>query len=338
MKPPRNCTFAEADWMALASCWLPIAYADEVGDKPVAAELLDLPLVVYRTPEGVHVAKDLCIHRGAALSLGRVEAGELVCAYHGFRFGAGGRCTKIPATPEAPISPKLCLQMFPAVERMGIIWTCLSGEPKQPLPEWPETEDASFRYLHLPPQVWNASAARAIENFLDVAHFSWIHTGTFGNADLHEVPKYEVVPTPAGFHTEYPYLAQNPAYSPLPDEKYIRRWMVYDLTLPYSCRLAINYDGGRRYCIFNACAPVSARRVKIFFAVAMNFDHDKPAEEILGWERKVLAEDKPVVESQRPEELPLDLSEEFHLRFDRMSTLYRQGLVKLGLQSERPAQ
>jgi vanillate O-demethylase monooxygenase subunit len=44
-----------------------------------------------------------------------------------------------------------------------------------------------------------------------------------------------------------------------------------------------------------------------------------------------VSEDKPIVEAQRPEELPLDLTEEFHLRCDRMSTAYRQGLVEIGL-------
>ncbi len=325
-------SFSESDRAALAACWHPVAFSDEVGSAPVAAELLDEALVVYRTPLGIHVARDLCIHRGAALSKGWVEGDELVCAYHGFRFASDGRCTRIPAMPEVPISPKLCLRRYPAVERGGLVWTCLAGESPHPLPDWPETGDPRYRYLHLPPQVWEASAARAIENFLDVAHFSWIHDGTFGNRELPEVQRYEIEPTPGGFRMDYPYLAQNPANSPLPEEKYIQRRMSYELTLPFAARLAIHYEGGRRYCIFDACAPVSARRVKIFFSVAMDFDHGKPAEEILNWERGVLAEDKPIVESQRPEELPLDLSEEFHLRFDRASTTYRQGLVRLGLE------
>lgn len=324
-------TFAESDWAALAACWHPVAFADEVRETPVAAELLDEALVVYRAAGKVHVARDLCIHRGAALSKGWVEADELVCAYHGFRFAADGRCTRIPAMPEVPISPKLCLRKYPAVEHAGLIWTCLGGEAAHPLPDWPEPTDPGYRFLHLPPQVWDASAARAIENFLDVAHFSWIHAGTFGNREIPEVMKYDVEPTPSGFRMDYPYLAANPAHSPLPEEKYVQRQMGYLLTLPFAARLAIAYEGGRRYCIFDACAPLSAKRVKIFFSVAMNFDHAKPADEILGWERKVLAEDKPIVESQRPQELPLDLSEEFHLRFDRASTAYRQGLVRIGL-------
>ena len=41
--------------------------------------------------------------------------------------------------------------------------------------------------------------------------------------------------------------------------------------------------------------------------------------------------DQAIAESQRPEELPLVLTEEFHIRADRMSTAYRKSLVSLGL-------
>jgi vanillate O-demethylase monooxygenase subunit len=69
----------------------------DVADKPVAAKLLDQRLVVYRTAQSLTVANDLCLHRGAPLSSGRVENGELMCPYHGFRYDGDGRCVCIPA-------------------------------------------------------------------------------------------------------------------------------------------------------------------------------------------------------------------------------------------------
>jgi vanillate O-demethylase monooxygenase subunit len=65
-----------------------------------------------------------------------------------------------------------------------------------------------------------------------------------------------------------------------------------------------------------------------------DFDLDGPAETTLQMQKGVLAEDRPIVEAQRPEKLPLDLSEEFHIRSDRFSTLYRKGLVEMGLGQE----
>jgi len=67
------------------------------------------------------------------------------------------------------------------------------------------------------------------------------------------------------------------------------------------------------------------------FRMTRDFDLEGPAESTLELQRKVLAEDRILVEAQRPEELPLDLSEEFHIRADRFSTVYRQALIKLGL-------
>ena len=45
---PRGCTFDGADWAILARHWYPIALARDVGDQPVAAKLLDEPLVRRR--------------------------------------------------------------------------------------------------------------------------------------------------------------------------------------------------------------------------------------------------------------------------------------------------
>jgi phenylpropionate dioxygenase-like ring-hydroxylating dioxygenase large terminal subunit len=63
----------------------------------------------------------------------------------------------------------------------------------------------------------------------------------------------------------------------------------------------------------------------------MNYAHDVPEEDIRGFQDKVFAQDIPVIESQRPELLPLDLQAELHLRADRTSIAYRQWLTKLGL-------
>jgi vanillate O-demethylase monooxygenase subunit len=331
---PRHCSFPETEWRALARHWYPVAYSDELADKPLARTLLDQPLILYRTTNRqVVVAHDLCIHRGVPLRLGWQEGDELVCAYHGFRYGADGRCTRIPAQPDLPVPKKLCLETYASVERYGLIWTCLAPDPALPamIPDWPELEDPAFKMMHDPPPEWDVTAGRQLENFIDVGHFSWIHTGTFGNRERPEVASYEVIRTPHGFHVEYPYEAANPATSALGAAPTIRRWMTYDLHLPLACRLTVDYGEGRRHLIFDAPTPVSRRKTRIFFFIARNFDHHVPARQLLDWENSILAEDRPIVESQRPEELPVDLSEEFHIRSDRFATQFRSAMKALGL-------
>lgn len=118
---PRECSFQASDWAVLSRSWFPVARSDELGEKPMTARLLDMDLVVYRTGVTARVARDLCAHRGAALSRGWVEDDTIVCPYHGFRYGPDGCCTLVPAHPGLPISPKLRIVTFPTVERFGLI-------------------------------------------------------------------------------------------------------------------------------------------------------------------------------------------------------------------------
>jgi len=334
-KMPDPCTFSPREWETLSGLWHPVAWSADVADEPVGVTLLDEDLVIYRTSGGVVVARDLCLHRGSRLTLGWLDSDELVCRYHGWRYGVDGRCTRVPSQPAGrKISPRARLFTYPSVERYGMIWTCLSGSPKEDLPEWPEAEDPNYLWLNLPTQEWRTSAARQLENFLDISHFSFVHRGTFGNPDLAEMTDFDVEITPNGLHYEYPYVASNPDFSALGSTPTILRLMTYDVTLPFAVKLTIHYpEKGKdaKHIIFNTASPTSAKRMRIFFFIARNFDRDRSPEDLLGWEEKIVGEDRPVVESQRPEELPLDLAEELHVQSDRMTIAYRKELTKLGL-------
>jgi vanillate O-demethylase monooxygenase subunit len=327
---PRRCTFAPEDWAVLADFWHPVCFSDEVGPRPRAVTLLDEELVLYRAAGRIVAARDLCLHRGVPLSLGWVEGDEIVCAYHGFRYGADGRCTGVPAQPKLPIPPKLCLRTHLAAERSGVVWVCLSNQPRQPLPEWPQLEDPSLKQIQMGPLPWKCSAPRHTENFNDLAHLSWVHAGTFGNRAMTEVGKYEVESRPGGLHFETDYERYS-LEARQAGETLERVHYVYDLTFPFYTRLQIGFPDGHNFVIFNLPSPTSARATTVFFRMTRDFDVDGPEEPTLELQRRVLAEDQPLVEAQRPEELPLDLSEEFHIRADRFSTVYRQALTQLGL-------
>lgn len=132
---PSNCTYAEQDWPILARQWFPVCRADDALARPRQVVVLNLRLVVYRMPDGIRVGRDMCPHRGLPLSGGRVEGEELVCAYHGLRFGSDGQCTKVPEK----LSPKTAgcfkVTMFPAVERHGLVWTCLIPDAGPEVPD-----------------------------------------------------------------------------------------------------------------------------------------------------------------------------------------------------------
>lgn len=88
---PRNCTFDSRDWEILSRYWHPVAFAAEVADKPISVTLLDEPLVVFRSNGRLVSARDVCPHRGAPLSQGWVDNGNIVCPYHGLAYGSDGK-------------------------------------------------------------------------------------------------------------------------------------------------------------------------------------------------------------------------------------------------------
>ena len=213
---PAGSHIRESDWHVLAGFWHPVAFSSEVGEGPVASRLLDVDLVVYRTSEGVAVARDLCVHRGSRLSGGWIsDDGDcIVCPYHGLHYDRSGQCTRIPANaPDRPPPPKtMRLFSYLATERYGIVWACMKPEPIRPLPDWPHFEDYGPEWLRIqiPKGTWAATASRHCENFNDIAHLSWVHMKTFGNRARPVVPDYTLKQTDYGLYMELPYLEVTP--------------------------------------------------------------------------------------------------------------------------------
>ncbi|WP_269527037.1 aromatic ring-hydroxylating oxygenase subunit alpha [Coraliomargarita parva] len=332
-KYPAECTFSESDWNALANMWYPIALEEDIAEKPVALSLLDVRLVVARLGDEYVVAKDLCIHRGAPLSAGWIKNSCVVCPYHGYEFGADGKCTKVPCDPDWKIPAKVRLETYLHTVKYGLIWVCLSGDPQNQLPEWePEADNPAYRRFHMGPEIWDCSAGRAIENFIDNAHFSFVHQSSFGQESSATMgTEYEFEMTDNWMTMEFEYLATNPSDSPISNEAELKRHMHRTLYFPFCTRTCISYPGGREHIIHINITPVSARKAQLIVVFTRNFDHDVPVEKLLEWERKILGEDRVIIEMQKPEEIPLEISAEVHAKADKASIAYRNWLRKVGL-------
>ncbi len=328
---PGNCTFEAGDWDILAAHWFPIAVAAELGQKPAAVRLLDVDLVVFRIDDRITVALDRCPHRGVLLSLGWIENCRLVCPYHGLHFDAEGRCTAIPSQPDAKIPNRLSLSVVASVERYGLIWASLTGTTPA-LPDFEAWEDPGYQQILCPTIDIAGSSGRQIEGFIDVAHFAWAHTGTFGDRSNPLVPDYTVEETARGCRVEY--LSQVSNFGPdqrdraPPDFLWRRSFEVY---APFAARLVVHFPGEQKLWILNAASPVSARKTRLFCPLARNFDQDTSVEAVRAFNLRVFEEDRVLVEAQRPEDLPLNLALEVHIAADRTSVAYRRVLKRLGL-------
>ena len=333
---PRNCTFAHDDWFILARHWYPIAFAREVGQRPVGTKLLDQPLVIYRADDELVVAPDICPHRGVPLSMGKQVPGGVECAYHGLRFGPGGQCTHVPAHPSRDIPARMHLVPFPHIERYGLIWTCLDRSVECPEPgmiiDMPHWGEAGYQCVVCPSVDIHAFAGRQVEGFLDVAHFAFVHKETFGDPDISEVPPYSPVRTENGFEAEYWSSVSNYPVEDhrraMPTFQWLRHFRCH---LPFSATIEIHFPNDGRFVVMNAASPVSAKETRLFAPTCRNFDTDRPEDEIYEFTRRIFEEDKAIVEAQIPECLPLDPDLEAHIPADMSSLMYRRGLRALGL-------
>jgi methylxanthine N1-demethylase len=332
-------------YRALRSFWHPVMYAADLGeDRPAKAVLLDQDLVLVRLGGQVRCFRDLCLHRGTALSLGWVEADRLRCAYHGWTYDREGFAVDIPARPELSGHLKVQLTRYPAQEKDGLIWVSLVQEPAFPIPEFPEFTDPSYRVFPVPAYDWRCSAARRIENYVDFAHFAWIHDGVLGSRDRPEVPDHEVVRGSDELRFGYPDFIEpssagkNTGLDAAAPE--IDTDIAYRLFLPFTVLLEQRVPDDKHYVLFFSVCPVGPKTTRCFTFMARDYALDQETDrKMLEFNELVVSQDRPIVESQRPEELPVDLSAELHIKgADKVSLEYRRWLIEIVNREIDPAE
>ena len=307
--------------------WHPVAKASDLDNGKVAqARLLGEDLVLWSEGGKLHAWKDLCIHRGARLSLGKVAGGCLQCPYHGWLYDGSGCCVKIPAHPEQKPPARARAVTYACREAYGLIWACLSETPNA-LPVFPEWHLPGVRDFTMGPYTLESGGPRIIENFLDLAHLSVVHEGILGIGDRGEIGRYTVETTPEGIHaTDIVIWQPDPDGSGSPGEAHYTYRVMRPLTA-YLTKVA----GGSRFTMMIIASPMDELHTNTWIVFSMQGIDTTPSDQLMYWMEKVFLQDKPVVQSQRPELLPLDLQAELHLNCDRTSIAYRQWLRQLGV-------
>ena len=317
------------------SLWHPVADERALGSEPMAVRLLDQPLVLWRDSGGsTHAWTDRCPHRGAQLSMGRVVGDRLHCPYHGWQFDTQGQCKVVPALPEFTPPPGYCATGHAVQIRHGLIWVRLDTQTcAHEIASFPEAS-SGLRLLNCGPYDVATSAPRAVENFLDMAHFSFVHEGWLGAADHPEIEPYEVEETTAGLRA-----TRCKAWQPrsnLHSTAAAQVEYTYEVTGPYSALLTKVPEPGStrlthwREAIGLFICPVSAESCRVWFRLAMA-DHESSDEALAAFQHTIFCQDQPVLESQQPKRLPLEPRSELHTSVDRLSGAYRRYLRRLNI-------
>jgi phenylpropionate dioxygenase-like ring-hydroxylating dioxygenase large terminal subunit len=318
---------------ALRDFWYAAAAETELALRPVARTVLGQRIVIYLDPGGkVVAAPDRCPHREAPLSLGTVSDGVLKCAYHGWGFGDGGRCVSIPsADPQFPIPRSADLPCIRAVVKYGLVWVS-PGENPAELPRISQEDDPAFRRINNPVDVWRVSATRMTDNFLDIAHFPWVHSGTFGNRQRTRVEDIELELLDDGYYGyRYEVMARNPPGARLISGQSggdVNRRMDTGFHLPFAVRSTIRYETGTRHIILLLTTPIDDVNSYFTFVVWRNDDFSVSAEDVIAFDRMIGAEDKHMLE-HIPGVLPLTPQGVVATQSDKSSTAWRFQFARL---------
>ncbi len=309
--------------------WLVACRSSDVGEKPIQIMLMGERIAVFRTSEGVHAFKDLCIHRGAALSLGEVKNDCLVCPYHAWEYNTGGECVSIPQLPEGRAIPKKAKAIkYACIEKYGFIWINLADNTPE-LFSYPQAEAAEYRNVIWGPQEVEAKPPRIIENFLDVGHLAIVHEGYLGDNSHREIGDYQV-----HWEENRIYSDEIAIFQPDPDGSGIPKYVyyTYEILRPFTVLFTKkDRETNQEMTILLTIRPVDENKSIAYGILSFNYDPGLSDEEIVQFQNLIFAQDKPIVENQKPEELPLDLQVELSLVCDRMSIAYRQYLKNLGV-------
>jgi phenylpropionate dioxygenase-like ring-hydroxylating dioxygenase large terminal subunit len=220
---------------------------------------------------------------------------------------------------------------LPTRQRFGFIWTTL-GTPERDIFPMPEADEPDRRYVPCGVVAVNASGLRIVENFLDMAHFPFVHTDILGSEPHTEVEHYnveirrdvdEVWATNCQFFQPQAALSATEGIM----TQYIYRVMTPFTTLLYkTCPNSANrWD---LICLF--VQPVDIDRCRAH-PVMYLIDDVSTTSSLIEFQQLIFLQDRIILENQRPVLLPLEARAEIPTRADASSIAYRRWLKEKGV-------
>jgi phenylpropionate dioxygenase-like ring-hydroxylating dioxygenase large terminal subunit len=253
----------------------------------------------------------------------------------GFAVGADGVVAAWRASaacrPGERIDVTSVREPLPAKSAYGYVWTSL-GKPPADLFPIPEYEEADRRRLNAATFGVNVSAPRAIENFLDMGHFPYVHTDILGVEPHTEVKEYdveisvdrdEILATRCRFFQPMASTASEGGA----DVDYI-----YRVPHPYCSVLykSSPVDEARLDVIAVFLQPVDQEHIRAHMLLCV-LDEDNDDNVIKRFQQMIFGQDKPILENQMPKRLPLDPRAETPIRADKSAIAYRRWLSQKGV-------
>lgn len=302
----------------LRRTWQPVANSASLASEAIVSyTLLGTELVVARFANGQVLAADVaCPHKGARLSQGCFREGDLMCPYHGWRFGADGACQSIPSLLEPnPEKQALShLRGYAVQERYGFVWVRLEDRPlpngrMHELPEVPEFENPRWAYRLGPPTPFTAGWRREVENYLDMTHFAFAHSSTLGLSADPRIRDMQITLEPdGGYRMDAPFPALQTGHEMSGKlQSAHQRWQRG--FLPNFTIIRQTFGDGDERVLLHVPSPNTAESCTCFWSLAISPGFKGPPPEAqIDFAIKVLDEDRRMCEMQVPREVPINPS------------------------------
>lgn len=213
--------------------------------------------------------------------------------------------------------------------KFGYLWTSL-GSPTHELFEIEECDESDRRILNGGSIMVSVSAPRAVENFLDMGHFPYVHTGILGVEPRTEVEEYDVDTT-----DDQVLATRCRFYQPMASAAATGGQMteyIYRVPHPYCVMLykSVPTDPSRMDVIALFNQPMSQERIRAHNFLCM-VDEVNTITGLKRFQQLIFGQDKSILESQWPKKLPLDPRAEVPIRADKSAIAYRRWLSTKGL-------
>jgi phenylpropionate dioxygenase-like ring-hydroxylating dioxygenase large terminal subunit len=240
---------------------------------------------------------------------------------------AAGICEAFVDRGDGQMAKVSCL-----AERYGLIWVCL-GTPERDIVEIAEFGELQRRVIRRGRIGVATSGQRIIENFVDLSHFSFVHTGTLGGYDSAEVPDYRVEFREDGaelWATECRFLQPMASAAAGGAED-----VFYDYRIPSPFISVIYKDSlvqrGKKDLICLFVQPLE-ETVSVVHSCALVHDGTNSDTHILHFYHEIFAQDRSVLIHQMPKRLPVKPRRDIPTISDATSIAYRRWLDKSGLE------
>jgi len=221
-------------------------------------------------------------------------------------------------------------ESLPVKLAYGYVWASL-GAPADIFPI-PEFDEPDRRKLNAATMGVNISAPRAIENFLDMGHFPYVHTDILGAEPHTEVKEYDVE-----ISTDRDEIVATRCRFFQPMASQVSRGgadveYIYRVPHPYCSVLykSSPTDEKRLDVIAIFIQPVDQEHIRAHMMLCV-LDADSEDKVIKRFQQTIFGQDKPILENQFPKRLPLDPRAETPIRADKSAIAYRRWLSQKGV-------